>query len=134
MAGTVYTRTFLKHTGVNQWWYWTVPAGHVAVITSCAATNGANAAGGVAYVYADDVALWFGRFLESYTNAVVSLRAQIDAGERVGMYLQGQEMTAWVTGYLFRTSGAAAVLERRDEPEPGDPPTGWIPAELAQPR
>jgi hypothetical protein len=120
---SVYTKTFQRHKAPDTWFYYVVPDEHVAIITSIAASNG-NAVGGTVYVYAADIALWFGQFQAPFTNAVGNLRCEVAAGERIGMYLQGPQLAAQVTGYLFRAD-AAAALKPVEEYASEDGPPGW---------
>jgi hypothetical protein len=125
VSAPVYTKTFQRHKAPDTWFYYVVPDDHVAIITSVAATNG-NAAGGTVYVYAGDIALWFGQFQVPFSNDYANLRCEVSAGERIGMYLQGPQLSGQVTGFLFKGAAIAATKPVEEYASDIGPP-GWEP-------
>jgi hypothetical protein len=117
----VYSWRFIKTNTVNAYVTYTVPSGRRAVVTYCTVTN-FSAAAAVATALAGGSAIWKVPNLAPQTSGSESMRVVVMAGESIQLYLAGEVMQGYVSGYLFLEQTAAAEDPVVDIP--GPPPDG----------
>lgn len=122
MATPVYSERFCAVSAPGIWNYFTVPAGHRAIVRCITVTVIAGTPAAV-YVAVGPTYLTAKPYPASTALVLGEYRVPIYAGESIGLQTAGSECFATVSGYLFKDPPTAGVLPAPEPPvDPDWPP------------